>query len=177
MLIVETIAKVRRLFRHEHKSIREISRELRLSRKVVRKALRSDATAFAYKRLRQPRPQLDSHVAQLEALLAEELAKPKRQRLSYARLFEALREDGFAGGYDSVRRYAQRWFKDRAATAQGVFIPLAFAPGEAYQFDWSHETALLIPNPGDQNLCAQLRRPMDMMRQGWSVSLFQASQQ
>jgi transposase len=143
MLIVETIAKVRRLFRHEHKSIREISRELRLSRKVVRKALRSDATAFAYKRLRQPRPQLDSHVAQLEALLAEELAKPKRQRLSYARLFEALREDGFAGGYDSVRRYAQRWFKDRAATAQGVFIPLAFAPGEAFQFDWSHETALL----------------------------------
>src|SRR3954451_4396 len=48
MLIVETIAKIRRLFRHEHKSIREISRELRLSRKVVRKALRSDATAFAY---------------------------------------------------------------------------------------------------------------------------------
>lgn len=35
MLIVETIAKIRRLFR-EHRSIREISRELRLSRKVVR---------------------------------------------------------------------------------------------------------------------------------------------
>jgi transposase len=139
---VETIAKIRRMFR-EHRSIREISRELRLSRKVVRKALRSDATAFAYKRQRQPRPQLDSHVAQLEALLAEELAKPKRQRLSYVRLYEALREDGFAGGYDSVRRYAQRWFKDRAATAQGVFVPLAFAPGEAYQFDWSHEVALI----------------------------------
>jgi transposase len=143
MLIVETIAKIRHLFRAEHKSIREISRELRLSRKVVRKALRSDATAFAYKRGRQPRPQLDSHVTQLEALLAEELAKPKRQRLSYVRLFEILRGDGFAGGYDSVRRYAQRWFKDRAATAQGAFVPLAFAPGEAYQFDWSHETVRL----------------------------------
>src|SRR3954453_11214977 len=88
MLIVETIAKVGRLFRHEHKSIREISRELRLSRKVVRKALRSDATAFAYKRRHQPRPRLDTHVAALDALLAEELAKPKRQRLSYVRLFE-----------------------------------------------------------------------------------------
>src|SRR3954463_8995884 len=143
MLIVETIAKIRRLFRNEHKSIREISRELRLSRKGERKALRSDANAFAYKRLRQPRPQLDSHVAPLEALLAQELAKPKRQRLSYVRLFEVLREEGFAAGYDSVRRYAQRWFKDRAAAAQGVFIPLAFAPGEAYQFDWSHETALI----------------------------------
>jgi hypothetical protein len=47
MLIVETIAKIRRLFR-EHRSIREISREPRLSRKVVRKALRSDKSAFAY---------------------------------------------------------------------------------------------------------------------------------
>src|ERR1700710_211287 len=71
MLIVETIAKIRRLFRNEHKSIREISRELRLSRKVVRKALRSDRTAFAYKRKHQPRPQLDSHVARLDVLLAE----------------------------------------------------------------------------------------------------------
>jgi site-specific DNA recombinase len=34
----------------------------------------------------------------------------------------------------------------------------------------------LIPSLIDQNLCAQSRRPMDMMRQGWSVSLFQASQ-
>jgi transposase len=143
MLIVETIAKIRRLFRNEHKSIREISRELRLSRKVVRKALRSDRTAFAYKRQHQPRPQLDGHLARLDALLAAERAKPKRERLSYVRLFEALREEGYAGGYDSVRRYAQRWMADRGAGAQAVFIPLAFAPGEAYQFDWSHETARL----------------------------------
>jgi transposase len=80
MLIVETIAKVRRLFRNEHRSIREISRELRLSRKVVRKALRSDKTAFAYKRQRQPRPPLDGHVARLDELLAAERAKPKRER-------------------------------------------------------------------------------------------------
>ena len=132
MLIVETIAKVRRLFRHEHKSIREISRELRLSRKVVRKALRSDKTAFAYKRQRQPRPQLEGHVARLDELLAAERAKPKRERLSYVRLFEGLREEGYAGGYDSVRRYARRWMAERGAGAQPVFIPLAFAPGEAY---------------------------------------------
>jgi transposase len=142
MLIVETIAKIRRLFR-EHRSIREISRELRLSRKVVRKALRSDKTAFAYKRQHQPRPQLDGHIARLDVLLAEELTKPKRERLSLTRLFEGLRAEGYAGGYDAVRRYAQRWFAEHAATAAGVFVPLAFAPGEAYQFDWSHETVRL----------------------------------
>ena len=35
----------------------------------------------------------------------------------------------------------------------------------------------LIPTLIDQNPCAHWRRPMDMMRQGWSVSSFQASQQ
>ncbi|OAN54420.1 hypothetical protein A6A05_08650 [Magnetospirillum moscoviense] len=32
----------------------------------------------------------------------------------------------------------------------------------------------LIPSPIDQNPCAHWRSPMDMMVQGWSVSLFQA---
>jgi uncharacterized membrane-anchored protein YitT (DUF2179 family) len=35
----------------------------------------------------------------------------------------------------------------------------------------------LIPTPIDQYPCAHWRRPMDMMRQGCSVSSFQASQQ
>ena len=35
----------------------------------------------------------------------------------------------------------------------------------------------LIPSLFDQNLYAQSRRPMDMMRQGWSTILFQAAQQ
>src|SRR4051794_20155896 len=36
---------------------------------------------------------------------------------------------------------------------------------------------LIIPSPGDQNLWAQSLRPMDIMSQGRSVSLFHASQQ
>ncbi|MEQ1940678.1 IS21 family transposase, partial [Mesorhizobium sp. CN5-321] len=46
MLVVETIAKIRRLSLVQGKSIKEICRELRISRKVVRKVLRSDATEF-----------------------------------------------------------------------------------------------------------------------------------
>ena len=37
--------------------------------------------------------------------------------------------------------------------------------------------ARLIPALSDQNPRAQSRNPMDMMRQGWLMSLFQASQQ
>ena len=35
----------------------------------------------------------------------------------------------------------------------------------------------VIPNPIDQNPWAHWRSPMDMMRQGWSMSLFHAAQQ
>jgi predicted transcriptional regulator len=35
----------------------------------------------------------------------------------------------------------------------------------------------LIPGLVVQNRCAQSRRPMDIMRQGWSMSLFHAAQQ
>ena len=35
----------------------------------------------------------------------------------------------------------------------------------------------LIPTCNDQNSCAHARHPMEAMRSGWSISLFQASQQ
>ena len=56
------------------------------------------------------------------------------------RIFETLRDLGFDGGYDAVRRYAKSWRKARGAASAQAYIPLTFAPGEAYQFDWSHET-------------------------------------
>ncbi len=50
MLVVETIAKIRRVQLSQAKSIKQICRELRVSRKVVRKVVRSDATEFRYVR-------------------------------------------------------------------------------------------------------------------------------
>jgi transposase len=55
-------------------------------------------------------------------------------------LFEELRRQGYAGGYDAVRRYARRWSRERGASTAAAYV---FAPGEAYQFDWSHEVVLL----------------------------------
>ena len=42
-----------------------------------------------------------------------------------------------------MRRYAQRWRQEHAAQSASAFVPLIFAPGEAYQFDWSHEIVIL----------------------------------
>ena len=58
MLIVETVAKIRRAYFVQKKPIKVICRELRVSRKVVRKVLRSGETAFEYERSVQPLPKI-----------------------------------------------------------------------------------------------------------------------
>src|SRR5258708_8881289 len=69
MLIVETIAKIRRAFFVQGKSIKAICRELRVSRKTVRKVIRSDATEFHYEREAQPLPKIGPWPNQLGQLL------------------------------------------------------------------------------------------------------------
>ena len=71
------------------------------------------------------------------------MGKAARERLTLIRLFEELRALGYAGGYDAVRRYARSWGREHASQTAAVFVPLSFAPGEAYQFDWSHEIVLM----------------------------------
>ena len=143
MLVVETIAKIRRAFFVQEKPIKVICRELRVSRKVVRKVIRSEATAFRYERGTQPLPKIGPWREQLEAfLLANELKAP-RERLTLIRIFEELRRLGYEGSYDAVRRYAKAWRRERGAATAEAYVPLSFAPGEAYQFDWSHEIVLI----------------------------------
>jgi transposase len=84
-----------------------------------------------------------AHQGELVKLLETNESKPSRERLTLMRIFEELRQRGFEGGYDSVRRYARSWQRDRASTAVDAFVPLSFAPGEAYQFDWSHEVVVM----------------------------------
>ena len=143
MLVVETIAKIRQAFFGQKKPIMAICRDFRVSRKVVRKIIRSNATEFHYERERQPQPRIGPWREQLDALLLENDGKPARERLTLIRVFEDLRDRGYSGGYDAVRRHANRWRKERGASLAQAYVPLSFAPGEAYQFDWSHEIIVM----------------------------------
>jgi transposase len=143
MFVVETIAKIRRAFFVQQKPIKQICRELKVSRKVVRKVIRSEATAFRYTRTSQPAPKLGPWREALDGMLLANAGKASRERLTLIRVFEALRGLGYEGGYDAVRRYAKGWRRTRTAVTAPAFVPLVFAPGEAYQFDWSHEIVLI----------------------------------
>src|SRR3974390_2531975 len=143
MLVVETIAKIRRAFFVQGKAIKAICVELGVSRKGVGKVIRSVSTEFRYHRKPQPLPKIGRWRDALDELLLANEAKASRERLTLIRVFEELRDRGYDGSYDAVRRYARRWVKDRGQTTAGASVPLTFAPGEAYQFDWSHEVVLL----------------------------------
>ncbi len=143
MLVVETIAKIRRAYFHQKKPIKQICRELKLSRKVVRKVIRSGKTEFTCERSVQPMPRRGPRRDDLERLLEENPRQSKRERLTLVRVFEERRGLGYEGGYDAVRRYAVSWSRRAHESVVTAFVPLIFDPGEAYQFDWSHEIVVI----------------------------------
>jgi transposase len=148
MLVLETVLRIRR----EHasgKAIKAIARDLHLSRKVVRKAIRAPEADMGYRREVQPLPKLGPFQTRLDALLEEDEARPRREKLRLTRIHDLLLREGFDGSYDAVRRYAARWRQARRRDVMNApaFIPLLFRPGEAYQFDWSHEDVEIAGKP------------------------------
>ena len=91
MLIVETIGRIRREHFSKGKSIKEIARELKISRNTVRKVLRSGETSFSYEREIQPRPKLGRWQVEIDRMLTQNAGNAARERLTLIRLFEELR--------------------------------------------------------------------------------------
>lgn len=140
---MDTIARVRRAFHVQGWSMKKIARELHVSRNTVRKILRSDETDFSYERERQPLPKTGAWQAEIERFLVTNENRPSRERLTLIRIYEELRALGYDGSYDAIRRYAKGWAKNRGSATAQAYVPLYYAPGEAYQFDWSHEIVLI----------------------------------
>jgi transposase len=143
MVSVDVIGRVRRAYFEQRLPIKEIVRTVSVSRATVRKIIRSHKTEFKYERGVQPAPKLGKWVDILTEILEREGKLPRRERRSTQRLFEELRGRGYDGAHDSVHRITKAWRVERARAPSHAFVPLSFAPGEAYQFDWSHETITL----------------------------------
>ena len=139
---METLGKLRRRHLVKGESISAIARDTHLSRQTVRKYLAARDEP-RYSRKHQPFPQLGPFRETLTAWLEGDRQRPVRERRTAMRLFNALRQEGYRGGYDSVRRFVKRWKKSQRPAVTQAFVPLAFAPGAKYQFDWSHEVVEL----------------------------------
>jgi len=94
MLVVETIARVRREHLVKGKGVREVARDLGLSRNTVRRILRSGETSFTYERGAQPHPKLGAFIGRLEAMLTVNAASAKKDRLTLRRMADLLQREG-----------------------------------------------------------------------------------
>jgi transposase len=128
----------------DHVPVREIAKRTGLSRNTIRDWLRQPDTVEPQYPARQVPSILDPYKEQLAAWLRADSHRPQRDRRTVTLLFQQLRAQGYPGGYGRVAAFARAWQEEQLLTPKGkAFVPLQFAPGEAFQFDWSCEYASL----------------------------------
>jgi len=134
------LSVIRRWHYRDHLSIREIAKRTGLSRNTVRKYLRSDTVEPRFKVPERP-SKLDPFVERLTVWLRREMGRPRKQKRTIKQLYADLVSLGFDGSYGRVAAFARVWRDDyrrqQQMSGRGTFVPLSFAPGEAFQFDWS----------------------------------------
>ena len=146
MIDVALVSVIRRWHHREGVSIREIARRSGLSRNTVRKYLAGNVVEPRYPDRKGP-SKLDDYEATLTNWLHREAKRHRKQRRRVRQLHSDLVALGYAGSYDRVAAFARQWREGRQAAQRtagsNTFVPLEFAPGEAFQFDWSEDWAVI----------------------------------
>jgi transposase len=141
---MDMVGKIRRLHSRGKKSEREIARITGLSRNTIAKWLKgSVADAPRYRRA-PVSVKLTPFVAAIEQALEADAHRPKKDRRTAKALHTEISAAGYDGGYSRLTDFIREWRvrRDGAGTTR-AFVPLTFAMGEAFQFDWSEE-ALVV---------------------------------
>jgi transposase len=120
-------AEIRRLFFAEHWTVGTIAEQLRVHYYAVKRAIESE-------RFIRPGTQVrPSCLDPYKVFIGEVLEKYPRLRST--RLFEMVKERGYAGSVVQLRRYVQG---ARPAAKTEAFLRLATIPGEQAQVDWGN---------------------------------------
>jgi transposase len=124
----EAALEIRVLHRHG-KSIREIAREMGVSRNTVRRYLRDDE-AERY----GPRPLRSTKLDPFKRYIVERLAAAAPERIPASVLLTELRERGYSGGYTMLKVFVASLKPPEAAEP---VIRFETEPGEQMQVDWA----------------------------------------
>ena len=139
MITMEMFGKVRRMFYRDSMSRSEIARRTGLSRTTVKKWLKVPVgTEPKYCRASKS-GKLGAFKETLIQALQVDARRPRRERRTALALFQAIKAQGYSGGYTTVTDFIRGWREAGGAAVTKAFVPLQFEPGEAHQFDWSEE--------------------------------------
>jgi transposase len=143
---MDILSVIRRWAFRDRMPIREISRRTNLSRNTIRKYLRSDEVEPRFRALDRP-SRLDPFADKLVHWLRIEAGKSRKQKRTIKQLHGDLVALGYDGSYGRVAAFARDWkanrLREQQMSGRGTFVPLVFEAGEAFQFDWSEDWAIL----------------------------------
>jgi transposase len=134
MVTVDVYEQIRRAYFIEHKSQRQIERELGHSWRTVKKALQSAEPAAYTTKVARAAPVLGPYKAQMDRLLAENASLPPKQRYTAHKIFEQVRAAGYTGSEAGVHVYVSQ--RRQAQQRPEIYLPLEFDPGWDAQVDW-----------------------------------------
>ena len=103
------LAKIRRMHIREHLSVREIVRRTGLSRNTIRNWLRqADVVEPKYAK-RETISVVDPWADRLRAWLISDSHRGKRERRTVLVMYQAIKQQGYAGSYARVCAFVRRW--------------------------------------------------------------------
>ena len=125
---VDLYAKVRHAVRIEGLSERAAARRFGIDARTVNKMMKFSVPP-GYRRSKPPvKPKLGPFIAIIDATLAADKSRPKKQQHTSKRIFERLRDEhGFTGGITIVKDYIALCRQ----RSQEMFVPLVHPPGHA----------------------------------------------
>ncbi len=138
MIQVAQFHLIKILAERENLSQREIARKLGISRNTVSKYLRQNTPpTAAHRRHVYGRERYSAETLRIIPLIDQWLEEDrltwKKQHHTAARIYHRLRDEyGFQGSQSNIRKVVAA----RKAVKKEVFIPLSFARGQQFQFDW-----------------------------------------
>jgi transposase len=123
MIDYELFSKIRDLKEHKGLNPQQIARELALDPRTVYKWLSEE-------RFRPRKPTYQP--SKLDPFKNDVVRMLEAYPYTAAQIFQRIQEQGFPGGYSTVKRYVRKVRPPRSP----AFLTLSFAPGECAQVDW-----------------------------------------
>jgi len=124
-------------------SIRKVSKEAKVSRQTVRKALKGMEPKYNQKNP-IPLPILRPHIERIKEWLLADKEVPKKQRHTAKRIYDRLVEEhGYEGCYSTVKKRVKKLKEALNLIDREVFIPSDPEKREGAEVDWGDATVYL----------------------------------
>jgi transposase len=139
MKTVDDYERIRKAYYLEGLSIREISRRLHHSRRLIRKAIDHAQPEGYQLKQERPAPVLAPYKPKIDALIEESEQLPRKQRYTGHKIYQLLQAEGYQGSEGSVQHYVSQ--QRKARKRHKAYLPLEFEPGQDAQVDWGEVIA------------------------------------